>query len=77
MRTGADGILGLAPNDPTNMTTWDWHEFNVLNHLKSQGQIDHKIFSIYTSLTTGNASSHIKFGGFDDNAVKPGYQLQF
>ena len=55
------------------MTTWDWHDYNVLNYLKSSGLIDHKVFSIYTSLEIGNASSHIKFGGYDDNAIKPGF----
>lgn len=74
-RTGADGILGLAPNDPTNISTWDWHQYNVLDYLKAQDVITHKVFSIYTSLKTGNASSHIKFGGYDDNAIKPGSQL--
>lgn len=49
----------------------------MLNSLKSQNLITHKVFSIYTSLTPGNASSHIKFGGYDDNAVKPGSVLQF
>lgn len=39
--------------------------------IKDNGIIDHNIFSIYTSMNSGN-STHIAFGGIDPRGIKDG-----
>mmetsp|Transcript_5551 Transcript_5551/g.9502 ORF Transcript_5551/g.9502 Transcript_5551/m.9502 type:complete len:159 (+) Transcript_5551:624-1100(+) len=39
--------------------------------LKNNGYIDHMIFSVYMQMNEGN-STHIKFGGFDEEGIKGG-----
>ena len=55
-----DGVLGLAPNDPTNY----YIQNNLMSQLIKFEAIDNNIFSIFSNSEPGE-STHIKFGGWD------------
>ena len=56
----AEGVLGLAPSDSS---------YNILEHMATAGEIDKRMFSIFTDF---DGDSSIKFGGFDKSGVLQG-----
>ena len=67
---GYDGILGLAPFKGDTYG----YDANFMHHLVIDGYVNFEVFSIYVDLTPGN-SSHIKFGGWEEEAVADGKTL--
>ena len=69
-----DGYIGLKPYDKTSETS---KSINFMYNLKEKGYISHNVFSIYSQLDDDYNSSYIKFGGYDEGAVRRNHRLQF
>lgn len=59
--------MGLAPYTANPALK----ERNFMWQLKNNGYIDQLVFSVYLQMKVGN-STHIKFGGFDEEGIKSG-----
>lgn len=64
---GYDGILGLGPKDPQKHDYWNSPSW--IDKLSRDQFISQPVFAIFIALKFENASSHIKFGGWDRDAV--------
>ena len=67
-----DGFIGIKPKLSPNTMRYEYSD--VISDMLYKKMIDHPIVSIYTRTEFGN-SSIIKFGGWDQSALKDGTNL--
>lgn len=61
----ADGVLGIKPYS----TKYEDNTPSLMEYLEQNNYIEDKIFSIYLSPNTVQASSQIRFGGYNTELI--------